>query len=127
MRNDAHGGFISPRHPDDDSIPVLLSPAERITNPDRAEALGLTADAARMRAESGDAGAEQPVPVGEGLTREQINAAAERGHDRCTTCHHPRSMHTGQPPLVCRQYAPRADNPLADCPCTAFVDPTRTT
>jgi hypothetical protein len=37
-----------PRRPDG-STPVMLSPGRLITDPDEAEALGLTADARRMR------------------------------------------------------------------------------
>lgn len=33
----------------DDSIPAWIAPAEEITDPERAEALGLTVDARRMR------------------------------------------------------------------------------
>ena len=44
----AEGGLIPPpRHGDD--IPMFLSEGKQITDPDEAEALGLTADARRMR------------------------------------------------------------------------------
>lgn len=47
----ARGGVIEagPFDPADDSIPFMPSPGRQITDPDEAEALGLTADARRMR------------------------------------------------------------------------------
>ncbi|MGW9371214.1 hypothetical protein ACWGVR_14525 [Streptomyces xanthophaeus] len=46
----AHGGRIPPSGPTSDSIPVILSPGRLITDPDEAEALGMTATARRLRA-----------------------------------------------------------------------------
>jgi len=44
----AGGGRVpQPRH--SDSVPMCLSEGKQITDPDEAEALGLTADARRMR------------------------------------------------------------------------------
>ncbi|MGW6946211.1 hypothetical protein ACWGHD_04710 [Streptomyces xanthophaeus] len=43
------GGNITPYAPQGDSIPILLSPGRRITDPDEAEVLGMTADARRLR------------------------------------------------------------------------------
>lgn len=48
----AHGGRIPPSGPPSDSIPVLLSPGRMITDPDEAEALGMTVTARRLRARS---------------------------------------------------------------------------
>jgi hypothetical protein len=45
----AHGGTIPAYRPRADEQLVLLSPGRRIVDPDEAEALGLTADAKRMR------------------------------------------------------------------------------
>lgn len=42
-------GGAMPRPSADDAVRVTVSPAEHITDPDRAEALGLTVDAKRMR------------------------------------------------------------------------------
>jgi hypothetical protein len=42
------GGRITPSTPSDGHL-VILSPGRQITDPDEAEALGLTADARRMR------------------------------------------------------------------------------
>jgi hypothetical protein len=44
------GGRVRPFRPVDDSIPVSLSPGRLITDPDEAEALGMTATARRLRA-----------------------------------------------------------------------------
>jgi hypothetical protein len=49
----ASGGQVSPRAPGADSIPLVLSPAKVITDPDEAESLGLTADARRLRRQQG--------------------------------------------------------------------------
>lgn len=51
--------FIAPVRPrfargGGDQVSVILAPAEIITDPDRAEQLGLTADARRMRREQCD-------------------------------------------------------------------------
>jgi hypothetical protein len=46
----ASGGVLPPRRTDDDSVPVFLSPGHQITDPDEAEALGMTAYARRLRA-----------------------------------------------------------------------------
>lgn len=48
-RRPAHGGMLPPHRPGPDTRLVVLSPGRRITDPDEAEALGLTADARRMR------------------------------------------------------------------------------
>lgn len=45
----ASGGAIAPRRFNVDSAPAVLSPGRRITDPDDAEALGLAADARRLR------------------------------------------------------------------------------
>lgn len=45
----AHGGALSPYRPRPGEQMVILSPGRRIDDPDEAEALGLTADAKRMR------------------------------------------------------------------------------
>lgn len=46
----ARGGVIrGPSDPGDDSIPFMLSPCRQVTDPDEAEALGLTVEARRMR------------------------------------------------------------------------------
>lgn len=45
----AHGGRITPAGPTSDSIPAILSPGRWITDPDEAEALGMTATARRLR------------------------------------------------------------------------------
>lgn len=42
------GGRVLPHRPDG-TTPIMLSPGRPITDPDEAEALGLTADARRMR------------------------------------------------------------------------------
>ena len=47
----ACGGVVAPRAPEDGEL-VVLSPGRRITDPHEAEALGLTADARRMRGET---------------------------------------------------------------------------
>ena len=52
----ASGGTVPHRPDEDDSIPVMLTPGEEITDPARAEALGLTVDARRMRERTGDDG-----------------------------------------------------------------------
>jgi hypothetical protein len=51
-RRYANGGYL-PSHPADDSIPVLLSEGKVITDPDEAEALGLTVEADHLRREGG--------------------------------------------------------------------------
>lgn len=43
------GGHLPRRKYSDDERPVELSPGRRITEPDEAEALGLTVDARRLR------------------------------------------------------------------------------
>jgi hypothetical protein len=46
----ATGGVVSEsKDQGDDSVPAMLSPGEVIDNPDRAEQLGMTADAKRLR------------------------------------------------------------------------------
>lgn len=47
------GGIITPSRMTEGAVPVLLSPGRRITDPDEAEALGMTVDARRLR--------EQPI------------------------------------------------------------------
>lgn len=49
FRGHAHGGSLPSHHPRPGEQPVVLSPGRRIVDPDEAEALGLTADAKRMR------------------------------------------------------------------------------
>jgi hypothetical protein len=49
LRRPAHGGALPPYRPDLDGQLVILSPGRLITDPDEAEALGMTADARRMR------------------------------------------------------------------------------
>lgn len=44
-----HGGTLSPRRPHHVERMALLSPGRLITDPDEAEALGMTAAARRMR------------------------------------------------------------------------------
>ncbi|MGC4925493.1 hypothetical protein [Streptomyces sp. DT117] len=46
----AHGGTLPPYQPCPDEVLVRLSPGRRITDPDEAEALGMTASARRLRA-----------------------------------------------------------------------------
>jgi len=43
------GGTIPPVRPLGDSIPAFLSPGREITDPDEAEALGMTATGRRLR------------------------------------------------------------------------------
>lgn len=47
------GGTIPARHPRPGERLVILSPGRQIDDPDEAEALGLTADARRMRQQGG--------------------------------------------------------------------------
>jgi hypothetical protein len=64
----------------DERIPVVLSPGRQITDPDEAEALGLTVDARRMReADPGYYGRPVDDPDGEGaaLDQEARDMAAE--------------------------------------------------
>jgi hypothetical protein len=49
----ASGGTLPPYTPRGDEQLVILSPGREITDPDEAEALGLTADAQRMRRRNG--------------------------------------------------------------------------
>ncbi|MCX4231969.1 hypothetical protein [Streptomyces ortus] len=56
-RRPAHGGMPPPRRPGPDTRLAVLSPGRPITDPDEAEALGMTADARRMR-ERGSAPSE---------------------------------------------------------------------
>lgn len=64
-RRPARGGVLPPYRPDPNARLVVLSPGRRITDPDEAEALGLTADARRLR-EDGSArpGTERRFPAG---------------------------------------------------------------
>lgn len=48
----ASGGAVTGSPPGDDSIPARLSEGKRITDPDEAEALGMTATARRLRHQS---------------------------------------------------------------------------
>ncbi|MFF4848813.1 hypothetical protein [Streptomyces sp. NPDC001194] len=43
------GGTLPPARPANDSIPLFLSPGSLITDPDEAEALGMTSTARRLR------------------------------------------------------------------------------
>lgn len=49
LRRPAHGGALPPYRPRPDGQLVILSPGRLITDPDEAEALGMTATARRMR------------------------------------------------------------------------------
>lgn len=49
LRRPAHGGTLPAYRPRPGEQLVVLSPGRRITDPDEAEALGMTADARRMR------------------------------------------------------------------------------
>ncbi|MFD4934473.1 hypothetical protein [Streptomyces virginiae] len=49
FRRRSGGGTLPPPRPADDSVPVFLSPGRRITDPNEAEALGMTATARRLR------------------------------------------------------------------------------
>jgi hypothetical protein len=46
----SRGGTITPSPMTEGAVPVLLSPGRRITDPDEAEALGMTVGARRLRA-----------------------------------------------------------------------------
>lgn len=48
-RHRAHGGTLPAHRPRPGDRLVVLSPGRRITDPDEAEALGMTATARRMR------------------------------------------------------------------------------
>lgn len=54
-REHAAGGTVTPRPVDPDVVPVFLSPGREITDPEEAEALGLTGSSIRRRlSESGE-------------------------------------------------------------------------
>ncbi|WP_326806621.1 hypothetical protein OHB04_02195 [Streptomyces sp. NBC_01775] len=61
----ARGGVLRPARKDDDSVLVALSPGKQITDPDEAEALGMTAEARWLR----EGRYKRPAPPG-------INSAA---------------------------------------------------
>ncbi|WP_143668301.1 hypothetical protein [Streptomyces sp. f150] len=46
----ARGGTLPPYQPSPDDLPVRLSPGRQTTDPDEAEALGMTVSARRLRA-----------------------------------------------------------------------------
>lgn len=51
VRSSPRGGQLPSRRPGPDERPVILSPGRTITDPDEAEALGMTATARRLRRE----------------------------------------------------------------------------
>ena len=60
LRRRASGGEITPRRQDGDEVIVFLSPGRQITDPDEAEALGMTAEARWLR----EGRYKQPAPPG---------------------------------------------------------------
>ncbi|MGY1439557.1 hypothetical protein [Streptomyces reniochalinae] len=72
MGRHASGGEVR-RRPIDDSVPAILSPGKQITDPDEAEALGMTAYVRRLR--QGRAG----MPVAPDINTSPYRQGLRRG------------------------------------------------